>query len=81
MRKRLQILLPGPEMEEIRTLARKARIPVSEWVRGAIRAALANQPVNDPQAKLRALHKAVEYSCPTADIGAMLSEIEQGYRT
>jgi hypothetical protein len=36
--------------------------------------------VNDPEAKLKAIRKAVRYSFPTADIGDMLSEIEQGYR-
>jgi hypothetical protein len=80
MSKRLQVLLPDKEMEEIRRLARRERMPVGEWVRRALRAARAQKPANDPDVKLRALRKAVTYSFPTADIGQMLDEIDRGYQ-
>ncbi len=80
MSKRLQVLLPDHEMEELRRLARREHIPVGEWVRRALRMARAAQPVREPQTKLKAVRKAVEYSFPTADIDQMLREIEQGYR-
>ena len=80
MSKRLQVLLPEREMDEIRTLARHEKIPVGEWVRRALREARAIRPVCEPQVKLKALRKAVGHSFPTADMETMLSEIEQGYR-
>jgi hypothetical protein len=80
MSKRLQVLLPDTEMDEIRRLARRERIPVGEWVRRALRAARSGQPVNAPEVKLKAVRKAAQHSFPTADIGQMLEEIERGYR-
>jgi hypothetical protein len=78
--KRLQVLLPDQEMIEIQRFARRERVTVGEWVRRVLREARARQPVNDPEAKLKAVRKAARYSFPTADIEEMLSEIEQGYR-
>ena len=80
MSKRLQVLLPDSEMEEIQQMARRERVAVGEWVRRALRAARARQPLNDPQVKLKAIRKAAEYSFPTADIQDMLTEIERGYQ-
>jgi hypothetical protein len=80
MSKRLQVLLPDQEMAEIQRFARRERVTVGEWVRRVLREARTRQPVNDPEAKLKAVRKAARYSFPTADIGEMLSEIEQGYR-
>ncbi len=67
-------------MTEIQRLARRERVTVGEWVRRVLREARTRQPVNDPEAKLKAVRKAARYSFPTADIEEMLSEIEQGYR-
>jgi len=78
--KRLQVLLPDQEMAEIQRFARRERVTVGEWVRRVLREARTRQPVNDPEAKLKAVRKAARYSFPTADIEEMLSEIEQGYR-
>jgi hypothetical protein len=78
--KRLQVLLPDQEMNEIQRFARRERLTVGEWVRRALRDARMRQPVNEPEAKLKAVRKAARYSFPTADIDRMLSEIEQGYR-
>lgn len=72
MSKRLQVLLPDPEMVEIRRLARRDKVTVGEWVRRALREARSCQPVHDAEFKLKAIRKAVEYSFPTADIDQML---------
>ena len=80
MSKRLQVLVPGPEMDEIRRIARREGLTVGEWVRRTLREARLLQPVHEPQFKLRAIRKAAGYSFPTAEIGQMLAEIEQGYQ-
>jgi len=81
MSKRLQVLLPDQEMAEIQRFARRERVTVGEWVRRVLREARMRQPVNEPEAKLKAVRKASQFSFPTADIEQMLSEIEQGYRS
>ena len=81
MSKRLQVLIPDSEMEELRKLARREHLALGEWVRRALREARANQPIQEPQAKLKAVRKAAEYAFPTADIEQMLSEIERGYQS
>ena len=80
MSKRLQVLLPDAEMEEIRRLARREQITVGEWVRRVLREARSNRSLLEPQAKLKALRKAAEYSFPTAGIEQMLAEIERRYQ-
>ncbi len=80
MSKRLQVLLPDPEMAEIRRLARREQITVGEWVRRVLREARSRQPIHDAPFKLKAIRKAAEYSFPTADIDQMLEEIERGYQ-
>jgi hypothetical protein len=80
MSKRLQVQLPDREMAEIQRFARRERITVGEWVRRVLREARTRQPLNDPEAKLKAVRKAARYSFPTSDIEEMLSEIEQGHR-
>lgn len=80
MSKRLQVLLPDQEMTEIQRFARREKLTVGEWVRRMLRDARMRQPVNEPEAKLKAVRKAAQHSFPTADIEQMVSEIEQGYR-
>lgn len=79
MSKRLQVILEDAEMREIRTIARRRRMTVAEWVRSALRAAKVEEPAEDPRRKLLALRAATAHSFPTADIEEMLSQIEQGY--
>ena len=79
MSKRLQVLLPDEEMSGIQRLARRERVSVGEWVRRVLREARERKPVNDPEFKLKAVRRAVEYSFPTADIAQMNEEIERGY--
>ncbi len=67
-------------MVEIQRLARRERLAVGEWVRRTLREALQQKPLHDPEAKLKAIRRAAEFSFPTADIEKMLSQIERGYQ-
>ena len=79
MSKRLQVVLEDAEAREIRRLARRQRMTVSEWVRQALRLARKQEPETDQTRKLQIVRAAVRHSYPTADIEQMLAEVEQGY--
>jgi len=79
MSKRLQVLLDESELDDLREAASRQGVPVSEWVRRAIREARRREPSRDVEAKLRAVREAVKHEFPTADIDQMNAEIEQGY--
>jgi hypothetical protein len=79
MSKRLQVLLPDEEMEDLKRLARMENQSVGEWVRRTLREVRAQKSTADPAVKLRAIRRAAEYSFPTADIEQMLGEIERGH--
>ena len=80
MSKRLQVLLPDPEMSDIQRLAKREGLTVGEWVRRALREARAGRPVIEPETKLKAVRHGAKYSFPTADLEQMLSEIDRGYQ-
>jgi hypothetical protein len=80
MSKRLQVVLPDPEMSDIQRLARCEHLTVGEWVRRVLRDARASRPVIDPETKLKAVRRGTQYSFPTADLEQMLGEIERGYQ-
>jgi hypothetical protein len=79
MSKRLQVILDDKEMRAIRSIAKRRRMTVAEWVRQVLRSARREEPISDPRRKLEALHAAVGHSFPSGDIQQMLAEIEQGY--
>jgi hypothetical protein len=79
MSKRLQVLLEETELREVQEAARRQGIPVSEWVRRALREARRREPRGDIDAKVRAIRSAARHDFPTADIDRMLDEIERGY--
>jgi hypothetical protein len=79
MSKRLQVLVADDEMADIKLLAQRQHVTVGEWVRQTLREARRHQSVGDPEAKLRAIRRAVAYSFPAPDIDQMLREIKQGY--
>ena len=81
MSERLQVILDAAELAEIRAVARRHRMTVAEWVRQALRAARKDEPAIDSRRKLNAVREAARGSYPAADIGPMLTEIEQGYVT
>lgn len=79
MAKRLQVLVRDPDYREIRRIARSRHMSIAEWVRQALDLARRHEPVTNPGKKLETIRVAVRHGYPTADIGAMLEEIESGY--
>ncbi len=79
MSKRLQVLLDEAEYREIQKIAKRQRMTVSEWVRQTLRRRRRSEPVADVDRKLEAVRAAADFTFPTADIDAMLAEIERGY--
>lgn len=79
MSKRLQVLLDEAEYREIQKIARRQQMTVSEWVRQTLRSRRRSEPVEDADRKLEAVRAAARFDFPTADIDAMLAEIEGGY--
>ncbi len=79
MSKRLQVLFSEEELQELQASARREGLPVSEWVRRALREARKRQPERDLDAKLRAVREGAKYAFPAGDIEQMLAEIERGY--
>jgi predicted 2-oxoglutarate/Fe(II)-dependent dioxygenase YbiX len=79
MSKRLQVLFEDAEMEDLQDAARRRRISVSEWVRGAVREAHRREARGDMASQLDAVRAATRHEFPTADVDEMLAEIERGY--
>ncbi len=79
MSKRLQVLLDEDELHDMREAARRQALPLSEWVRRALREARRREPRGGIDSKLRVLRTALRHEFPTADIDQMLAETEQGY--
>jgi len=67
------------EIREIRRIARRERLSVSEWVRRCLREARRIRPSRDADRKLKTVRMSARHAFPTADIEQMLSEIEAGY--
>jgi len=65
----------APQDSSTRALA------LGEWVRRVLREARSQRPVQETEAKLKAVRKAAQYAFPTADIKQMLAEIERGYQS
>ena len=79
MAKRLQVILQDPEYREIQRAARARQMSLAEWVRQALQLARRREPTGDIGKKLDIVRTAAKHSYPTADIDAMLAEIERGY--
>jgi hypothetical protein len=79
MTKRLQVLLPDPDYRAIQRLAREQHMTIAQWVRQAISAARRVEPAGNANAKIAAIRAATQHSFPTADIDAMLRDIDSGY--
>jgi hypothetical protein len=80
MGKRLQVIIDEGELREIKLIARKNRMTVSEWVRQALRADRQRERRMVPRRKLEVVRAAAQHSFPSGEIGQMLDEIERGYR-
>ncbi|MGD0513673.1 MAG: hypothetical protein ABSA29_10260 [Terriglobales bacterium] len=81
MAKRLQVILQDPEYREIQKMARSRRMSLAEWVRQALDVARRREPLGSAGKKLEVIRAAAQHDYPTADIDAMLAEIEMGYGT
>jgi hypothetical protein len=81
MSKRLQVLFDEAELRDLRETARREEVPLSEWVRRALRETRRSEPGGGIDKKLRAVRAAARHDFPTADIDEMLTEIERGYAT
>lgn len=79
MSKRLQVLLDQRELDELRDIAARHGMTVSDWVRQAIRAARRQESDGDIAGKLATVRAALRHSFPTGDIEQMLAETEHGY--
>lgn len=79
MSKRLQVILDDREYQQIKRAARRQGLTLSEWVRRSLTEARSSQPASEASKKLAVVRAAAEHQFPTADIGQMLREIEQGY--
>jgi len=79
MSKRLQVLLDETELRDLREAAGRQGLPVSEWVRRALREARRREPRGDLDSKLRAVRTATRHEFPTAELDQLLAEIELGY--
>ncbi len=79
MSKRLQVLLDESEYRELRQVARRNHMTLSQWVRSALRAVRRREPGARAEAKLAAVRTAARHEFPSADIDRMLGEIERGY--
>ena len=77
MTRRLHVLLDEEEYREIRAVARRQQMALSEWVRQALRKARIDT-AGTIDAKMRALVDASRHEFPTADIQEMLQEVESG---
>lgn len=75
MKTRLQVVIDESELREIQDSARRRGVTVSEWVRGALRAALPAQAGPNRGQKLDAIRSAARHAFPTGDIQDMLAEI------
>lgn len=80
MSKRLQVLLPVDQYDEIRRLAEVEGVTVAAWVRRVLREACRERPYETVEAKLSAVREASAHRFPAPGIERMLEESTAGYR-
>ena len=76
---RLQVLLDEAEIQEIREIAQRRHLTVSEWVRQVLRRARRDEPRLAARRKVAAIEAAARHAFPAADIDEMNAQIERGY--
>jgi hypothetical protein len=79
MSKRLQVVMSEAELRAYERTARAKKVPLSEWVRQALRVAREMEPGISADKKLGAIRAAAQHQFPAPDIEQMLGEIERGY--
>ena len=78
MSKRLQVLVSDEELEALRAVARRTQVSVGEWVRVALRSAVAESDVHPIHEKLKAINVARQHQFPSGEVGLMNAQIEEG---
>jgi hypothetical protein len=78
MTKRLQVLFDDEELRDLQRIARRHRMTTAEWVRRSLRQARDAEGGADTAQKLAAIRTAAGFAFPTAEIDAILGEIERG---
>jgi hypothetical protein len=81
MSKRLQVVLDDGEFADFQRAADEQGVTLSGWVRQSLRFVRRRSASGDMESRLAAVRGATGHSFPTADIDAMLGEIEQGYHS
>jgi len=79
MSKRLQVILTDDDARELRQLAARDGLTVSEWVRRTLREARRRYTTGDVEQRLATVRAATAHQFPAPDIEEMLEEIERGY--
>jgi len=79
MSKRLQVILGDDEMSDLRDLAAREGVTVSEWVRLSLRDARRRRASGDVEDRLARVRAAVTHAFPAPDVDQMLAEVERGY--
>lgn len=72
------MLFDETEYGELRAAARREGVPVSDYVRTALRDQRRRAAGGDLSAKLKAVRSAAGHEFPTSDVEQMLTEIELG---
>lgn len=75
---RLQVLFDPEELETLREAARAEGVPLSDWVRKALRNFQRDSATDRIDEKLAAVRAAVEFEYPVSDVDQLLSEIDAG---
>ena len=78
MSKRLQVLLPDDEFEELQRASKKEQKTVADWVRESIRTKLEKQLPISPEKRLARILEFSKHHGPTGDIDQLLAEIDTG---
>lgn len=79
MSMRLQVVLDEQEMAEIRAIAEREGLTVSEWVRQTLRSRRQLAAQGEPARKFAAVRAGARHDFPTGEIEDMLAEIERGH--
>lgn len=79
MSKRLQVIMPDEEMEEIKRAAAMEKLTVGEWVRRGLRQARERSPRKSIEEKLRAVRELASLNLGPVppDVRQMNREIEE----
>lgn len=79
MRKRLQIVTNESELRGYEQAARAQGVPLSKWVRRALRGARRAMSGASIDEKIEAIRASARHQFPAPDIDQMLTEVERGF--